>query len=173
MSCSENYANKLDEELKKKFKNKFSSNYINKSILFLRKGVYLFVYMHDWEKVNEIKLPRKEEFYSNVNIEEITDADYMYGKRIFKNFEIKNLGEYFDLHLKSNTLLLAHVFQNFRNKCIKVYELDPVKFISTTGLAWKADLKKKKIRLELLADFDLFLMVEKGIRGGICDAIHQ
>ena len=101
--------------------------------------------MHDWEKVNEIKLPRKEEFYSNVNIEEITDADYMYGKRIFKNFEIKNLGEYFDLHLKSNTLLLAHVFQNFRNKCIKVYELDPVKFISNTGLAWKADLKKKKL----------------------------
>ena len=94
-------------------------------------------------------------------------------KRLFKNFEIKNLGEYFDLHLKSNTLLLAHVFQNFRNKCIKVYELDPVKFISNTGLAWKADLKKKKIRLELLADFDLFLMVEKGIRGGICDAIHQ
>ena len=83
MSCSENYANKLDEELKKKFKNKFSSNYINKFILFLRKGVYLFDYMDDWEKFNETKLPRKEEFYSNVNMEEITGANYMYGKKTF------------------------------------------------------------------------------------------
>ena len=83
LSCNENYSSKLDEELKKKFKNTF----INKFILLLKKGVYLFDYMDDWEKFNEIKLPRKEEVYSNVDMEEITDADYKYGKRVCKNLK--------------------------------------------------------------------------------------
>ena len=118
-------------------------------------------------------MPEKEEFYSNLNMEDITDADYMHAKRVCKDFEIKNLGEYHDLYLKSDTLLLADVFENFRKMCLKIYHLDPVKFLSAPGLAWQAALKKTEVKLELLTDIDMLLMVEKGIRGGICHAIHQ
>ena len=83
----------------------------------LRKGVYPYEYMDHWEKFNETTLPEKEEFYSNLNMEDITDADYMHAKRIFKDFEMKNLREYHDLYLKSGTLLLADVYENFRKMC--------------------------------------------------------
>ena len=93
---------------------------------------------------------------------------------MFKKFELKNLGEYHNLYVQSDTLLLADVFENFRNMCIKVYELDPAQFLSLPGLAWQAFLKKKtNVKLELLTDFDMLLMVEEGIRGGICHTIHR
>ena len=87
--------------------------------------------------------------------------------------EIKNRGEYHDLYVQSDTLLLADVFENFRNKCIEIYELDPAHFLSAPGLAWQACLKKTKVELELLIDIDMLLMVEKGTRGGICQATHR
>ena len=87
-------------------------------------------------------------------------------KRVFKDFEIKNLGEYHDLYLKSDTLLLADVFENFSKMCLNIYQLDPAKFLSAPGLAWQAALKKTVVKLELLTDIDMLLMVEKGIRGG-------
>ena len=156
LSCNKDYSNKIDEELKKRFKNtlKFSNNNNNKFILLLKKGVYPYEYMHEWEKFNEITLPEKEEFYSNLNMD-ITDADYMHGKRICKDFEIKHLGEYHDLYLKSETLLLVDVFKNFRKMCLKIYELDPVKFLSASGLAWQAALKEADVKLELLNDNDM------------------
>ena len=91
LSCNKDYWNKIDGALKKKFKNKFnfSSNDINSFILLLRKGVYPYEYMDDWEKFNETTLPEKEEFHSSLKVEEITDADYMHGKRICKDFETK------------------------------------------------------------------------------------
>ena len=73
-------------------------------------------------------MPEKEEFYSNLNMEDLTDADYMHAKRVFKDFDKKHLGEYHDLHLKSDTLLLVDVFENFRKMCLKIYHLDPAKF---------------------------------------------
>ena len=88
-------------------------------------------------------------------------------------FEIKNLGEYRDLYVKSDTLLLSDVFENFRNKSIEMYELDPIYFVSSPGLAWQACLKKARVKLELLTDYDMLLMIEKGIRGGICQATHR
>ena len=94
----------------------------------------------------------------------------MHAKRVRKDFEIKNLGEYHDLYF---TLLLADVFENFRNMCLKIYELDPVKFLSAPGLACQVALEKTKVKLDLLADIDMLLMVEKGIRGGICPPICQ
>ena len=92
LSCNKNYSNKIDEELKKRFKNtfKFFNNGINKVILLLRKGVYLYEYMDDWEKFDETTLPEKEEFYSNLNMEDIADGDYMHVKRVCKDFEIEN-----------------------------------------------------------------------------------
>ena len=77
------------------------------------------------------------------------------------------------MHVQSDTFLLADVFENFRNKCIEIYELDPSHFLSAAGLAWQAGLKKIGIELELLTDIDLLLMVEKGIRSGICHEIHR
>ena len=90
--------------------------------------------MDDWEKFKETLFPGKEDFYSHLNMEYITDVDYTHAKRVCKDFEIKNLGEYHDLHVQSNTLLLADVFENFRNICIKIFELDPAKFLSAPGL---------------------------------------
>ena len=133
LSCNKDYSNNSDEELKKRFKNtyKFSNNDINKFILLFRKGVYHYENMDEWEKIYETTLPEKEEFYSNINMEDITDADYMHAKRVCKDFKIKNLGEYNDLYLRSDTLLLADIFENFRKICLKTYDLDPVKFLST------------------------------------------
>ena len=96
--------------------------------------------MDSWERFNETSLPDKESFYSNINIEDITDVDYRHAKRVFnevvpKNFSNKNLSDYHDLYVQSDTLLLADVFENFRDMCIKVYELDPAHFLSTPGLA--------------------------------------
>ena len=116
---------------------------------------------------------KKEEFYRNLNTKDITDADYMQAKRVCKDFEIKNLGEYHDLHFKSDTLLLADVFKNVRKVCLNIYHLDPAKSLSAPGLAWQATLKKTEVKLELLTDINMVLMVEKGIRGGICNTIHR
>ena len=106
-------------------------------------------------------------------MEDITDVDHTNARRVFKEFNNKNLGYYHDLYVKSDTLLLADVFDNFRNKCIETYELDPAHFLSTPGLAWQACLKKTEVKLELLTNNDMLLMVEKGIRGGMCHAIHR
>ena len=122
---------------------------------------------------NETALPEKEEFCSNLNLEDKTDADYMHGERVCKDFEINDLGKYHDLRLKSDTLLLADVFKNFRKICLKIYQLDAVKLFPTPGLAWQADLKKTKVKLELLTDIDMLLIVQKGIKRGICNAIHR
>ena len=100
--------------------------------------------MDDCEKFHETLLPEKEEFYSNLNMEDITDADSLHAKRVSKDFEIKNLGEYHDLYLKGDTLLLADVFKNIRKMSLKIYYLDPAKFLLAPGLAWEAALKKLK-----------------------------
>ena len=92
-------------------------------------------------------------------------------KKVFKNLNNEHLGDYHDLYLQSNTLLLADVFEIFRNKCIKLHELDPAHFLSAPGLAWKTCLKKTEVKLQLLTNVDMLLMVEKGIRCGICQAI--
>ena len=123
--------------------------------------------MDDWETFNAITLPEKGEFYNNLNMDAITDVDSIHTKRVCKDSELKSLGEYHDLYLKTNTLLLADVFENFRKMCLKLYHSDPVKFLSPPGLALQAALKKTEVKLKLLTDIDMLLMVEKGIRGGI------
>ena len=101
----------------------------------MRKGAYFYEYMDNWERFNEMSLPNKESFYSNLNMENIDDIDYRHGSNLFKRFKLKNLGEYHDLYVQSDTLLLADVLENFRNKCLEVYELDPAHFLSLPGLA--------------------------------------
>ena len=106
-------------------------------------------------------------------MENIDGIDYRHGNNVFKKFKLKNIGEYHDLYVQSDALLLADKFENFRNVCIKVYELDPANFLSLPGLARQACLKKTNVKVELLTDYDMLLMVEEGIRGGICHAIHR
>ena len=93
--------------------------------------------MNDWGKCNETSLPEKEGFYSHLNMEYITDADYAHAKRACKDFEMKNLGEYHDLYVQNDALLLADLYENFPNMCLKKYELDPEKFLSAPGLAYQ------------------------------------
>ena len=174
-NCNIYYKKKFDKDLMKKFKNTYSfcNNDLNKFILLLRKGVYSYEYVDNWERFNETSLPSKKDFYSNLNMEDIDDIDYRHGNNVFKGFKLENLGDYHDLYVQSDTLLLADVFENFRDMCIKEYELDPAHFLSLPGLAWQVCLKKTNIELELLTVYDMLLMVEKGIRGGICHSIHQ
>ena len=106
-------------------------------------------------------------------MKDITDADYAHAKRVCKDFEIKKIKKHYDLYVQSDTLLLADVFENFRNMCPEIYKLDPAKFLPAPGLTQKAALKKTKEKLDLLTDIDMFLMVEKSIRGGICHSIYQ
>ena len=141
--------------------------------MLLRKVIYQYEYIVSWERFDKISLPDKEAFYSSLNMEGITSVDYRHAKRVYKEFKSKNQGNYHDLFVQSETLLLADVIESFRNKCIEIYELDPAQFLSAPGLAWQACLKNTGVNLELLTDIDMLLMVEKGIRGGICKAIHR
>ena len=175
LKCKKNYEKKINKELIQRFANiyEFCNDDLNKFILLLRKGVYPYKYMDSWQRFDETSLPDKEAFYGNLNMEDITDADYSHGKTVFEYLINKNLGVYHDLYVQSETLLLADVFENFRNMCIKVYELHPANFLSALGLAWQTCLKKTEAKLELLTDADMLLMVGKGIRGGICHAIYR
>ena len=141
--------------------------------MLLRKGVYPYEYIDSWEKFNGTTLLPKEAFYSKLNLEDITDKDYIHVQKVWDVFEIKNLGEYHDLYVQSDTLLLSDIFENFRNMCLSIYEFDPVYFVSAPGLAWQACLKKTRVKLELLTDYDMILMIEKGIRGRICQATYS
>ena len=182
MSCKSRTENNRCEECKKLIEGlvkKFPSIYqfcngdLNKFILLLQKGACHYEYMDSCEKFDEIILPPKEVFYSNLNLEDISDEDYAHAQKVWDVFKIKNLGEYHNLHAQSDTLFLADVFENFRNKCLEIYELDPVYFVSTPGLAWQACLKKTGVKLELITDYDMLLMIEKGIRDGICQATYR
>ena len=139
------------EGLTKKFPSvyQFWNGDLNKFVLLLRKGVYPYEYMDSWEKFDETALPPKKDFYSNLNLEDISDEDYAHAQKVWDVFKIKNLGEYHDLYVQSDTLLLADIFENFRNMCLNIYELDPVYFVSAPGLAWQACLKMTGVKLEL------------------------
>ena len=175
LNCKKRFARQFDKKLTKKFKNtyNFCTGDIDKFMLLLRKGIYPYEYMDDWSRSDEEQLPEKSSFYSNLNMEEISDIDYRHAEKVFNKFSIKKLGEYHDLYVQSDTLLLADVFENFKNMCIKVYGLDLVYFLSERELAWQPCLKKTGVKLELITDVDMLLMIEKGIRGGIFHSVYR
>ena len=98
--------------------------------------------MDSWDKFNETSFSNKEYFYSELDKEHITGEDYSHAQKVWNIFKIKNLAECHDLYVQSDTLLLTDVFENFRDKCIEIYELDPAHFLSAPGLARQACLKK-------------------------------
>ena len=105
-------------------------------------------------------------------MKDITGKDYAHSQKEFKELKLKNLDDYHDFYVQSHTLLLAAVFQNFRNKCIEIYKLDPTHFLSAQELAWQTCFKKIEVELELLTNNGMLLMVQKRTRGAICQAIH-
>ena len=135
--------------------------------LLLRKGVYPYEYMDSWERFEETALPPKEAFYSKLSDEHISDSDYAHAQHVWKTFECRTLGDYTVLYCRTDVLLLADVFENFRKTCQKQYGLDPAHYYTSPGLSWDALLKKTGVSLELITDYDQHLFIEKGMRGGI------
>ncbi|MES9881403.1 MAG: C2H2-type zinc finger protein [Sedimenticola sp.] len=135
--------------------------------MLLRKGIYPYDYIDTEEKFNEPHLPPREEFYSHLKRETVSETDYEHAHNVFETFRHKTLGDYHDLYLKSDVVLLCDVFEQFRNVCMEQYELDPCHFYSSPGLSWAACLKMTGVTLELMTDIDQILFIEKGIRGGI------
>ena len=135
--------------------------------LMKKKGVYPYDYMDCWQKFSDTKLPEKDEFYSLLTDENISDEQYKHAQKVWNNFNMKAMGDYHDVYLKSDILLLADVFENFRKTCHQYYELDPCHYFTSPGLSWDAMLKMTGIKLDLMTDIDMFQFIEKGLRGGI------
>ena len=145
-----------------------SQEYKNKKLnLMTRKGVYPYDFMDSFKKFDETRLPTKEDFYSILNNEHISDDDYKHAQKVWNEFNIDTMGEYHDLYLKTDILLLADVFENFRRTCLQYYKLDPCHYFTSPGLSWDAMLKMTDIKLELMTIIDMFQFIEKGMRGGI------
>ena len=114
----------------------------------LRKIVLPYVYMDSWEKFYETSLPPKKDFYSELILEDINDKDYLHAQKVFKEYW-KDIGDYHDFYVQTDTFLLTDLFKKFRDKCIEIYGLDSSYFYSAPGLSLQACLKKTDVRLEL------------------------
>ena len=132
-----------------------------------QKGVYSYDFMDSFEKFDQTELPTKEQFYSILNDQHVTNDEYNHAKKVWKTFYIKTMGEYHDLYVKSDMLLLAGMFENFRKTCLQCYKLDPCHYFTSPGLSWDAMLKMINIKLELMTDVDMFQFIEQGMRGRV------
>ena len=150
--------------------------------LLRRKGVYPYDWMDNDDKFKDKQLPPKEAFNSVLKGEGISDAEYEHAQNVWQTFKCQTFNDYHDLYLKSDTLLLADVYENFRSTCMKTYGLDPAKYYTAPGLSWGAMLKSTGIELDLYAEKqgdkiiekpDVLLMIEKGIRGGVSTITHR
>ena len=155
--------NGTDDSLVPHTKNRFQE----KTHLTLRKGVYPYDYMDSPKRLEETQLPPKSEFYSKLSDSNISDEDYEHAQKVWRGFEMSTMRDYHDLYLELDVLLLADVFENFREICLKNYKLDPAWYLTAPGLSWDAMLRTTKIKLELLNDPDMLMMFEKGTRGGV------
>ena len=141
--------------------------------LIKRKGVYPYDYMDSFQRFSEKSLPAREDFYSILNDSGISESDYSHAKEVWSTFKIRDLGEYHDLYLRTDVLLLADVFESFRGTCQTNYGLDPCHYYSAPGLSWDALLRMTGVNLDLIADLDQQLFIEKGMRGGISTITHR
>ena len=157
-------------ELTEKFLNtyQFCNDDLNKFVLLLRKGVYPYEYMDSWERFNETSLPPKKDFYSELILEDISEKDYNHAQKVFEEY-CTDMGDYHDLYVQTDTLLLADVFEKFRKKCVEIYRLDSSYFFSAPGLAWQA---KREVKLELLKVIDMLLLILKNVLEEECVNQH-
>lgn len=142
--------------------------------LIRKKGIYPYDYMNNWSKFEETQLPIKHYFYNSITEEHISESQYKHANEVWNHFNINNLGEYTDLYLKTDVLLLCDVFEHFRRTSLLYYKLDPAYYITSPSLSWDAMLLHTKVKLELISDLEMYQMLEKGIRGGLaqCSLRH-
>ena len=147
----------LSEEFEK-------DGYTSEQITLLkRKGVYPYDFTSSFESLKVENLPSIQDFYSFLNEEGISEEEYKHAQLVWHTFKIKNLGEYSDLYLKTDVLLLSDIFENFRKSCRAAYDLDVAQYFTLPGFSWDAMLKYTEIVLELLTDIEMLLFVEKGM----------
>ena len=141
--------------------------------LVTRKGVYPCEYMDSFDRFDETQLPPKESFHSSLSDESISDQDYKHAQEVWTTFNCQTIGDYHDLYLRTDVLLLADVFENFRKTAMKTYELDPAWYYTLPGYSWDCLLKCTNIELEQITEPDMYLFIEKGLRGGISMVSHR
>lgn len=154
-------------EVRKHFSDEREFEYMRK------KGIFPYSYVDCLDKLNETQLPDKEDFYDSLTKQDVTDEDYNRAKEVWDLFRCQTLGDYSDVYLKSDVLLLADIFENFREICLKTYGLDPAQYFTAPGLSWDAMLRFTGIELELLTDIDMFHFFKKSIRGGISQCVER
>ncbi|XP_024893432.1 uncharacterized protein LOC112468467 [Temnothorax curvispinosus] len=157
----------LDNDKLKIIRSKFSTLSDNDFKLLTRKGVFPYEYVDSVEKLEDTFLPPRDSFYSSLTGETVSESDYAHAANVWQRFSVRTLGEYSDLYLKTDVLLLADVFENFRDSCVASYGLDPAYYYTLPGFTWDAMLKLTRINFELLTDVDMVMFVERGIRGGL------
>ena len=163
-SSLDNLVKNLPDEAFNYTKHEFKKEQFN---LMKQKGIYPYDHMDCFDRFNETKLPVQQDFYSILNNEHTSDKQYKHAQNVWDTFNLKTMGDYHDLYLKSDVLLLADVFENFRKTCLQYYKLDPCHYFTSPGLSWDAMLKMTDIKLELITDIDMYQFIEKGMRGGI------
>ena len=152
-SSSDKLVSNLPKEAFKYTSEEFTGKKLN---LMSQKGVYPYDFMDSFEKFDQTEPPTREQFYSILNEQHITNDKYNHAKKVWKTFNIKTMGEYHDLYLKSDVLLLADVFESFRKTCLQYHKLDPCHYFTSPGLSWDAMLKITNIKLELMTDETCF-----------------
>lgn len=141
--------------------------------LSLRKQVYPYEYLDSKAKFEEGQLPPISNFYSTLSRESISNEDYAHAQTVWKEFNLENLGQYYDLYVLTDVLALTDVFENFQNTCLNYYGLDAAHFYTSLGLAWQVALEMTGVRLKLLIDIDMHLFIENGLRRGISMISHR
>ena len=146
---------------------------IDKIKLLLRKGVFPYDWSNSWDKFDKTSLPPRKGFYSLLSQQNISKEDYEHAQKVWQEFEMKNFGEYHDLYLETDILLLVNVFMNYTIMCLNDDGLDPSHYVSAPGMFNDSLYKSSGAELKLMTDMDEYLMVEKGIRGGMTMASHR
>ena len=163
----------LYENFKKKWKKKLEPVEEKAFELLTRKGVYPYAYMDSFERFKETRLPSKEAFFNDLTKKDISEEDFEFAEEIWKTFHLQNLGELHDLYMETDTLLLADVFENYRNVILKNYGLDPVHFYTAPSLSWSAGLKFTKVKLEIPLDVNMHIFTDLALRGGISMVLNH
>ena len=154
------------------FKNKWKGLPEEAFELLTRKGVYPYAYMDSADRFKETKLPPEKDFYNDLTKQHITEEDYAFVEKLWNTFHLQSLGELHDLYMETDTLLLADVFQNYRQVIMKNYGLDPIHFYTAPSLSWSAGLKFTNVKLEIPSDVNMHMFFDRGLRGGISMVSH-
>ncbi|XP_018403208.1 PREDICTED: uncharacterized protein LOC108780113 [Cyphomyrmex costatus] len=166
-SSLDKLASYLEKDKLKIVRSEFSSLSDEDFNLLTRKGVFPYKYVDCVEKLNDTRLPPRESFHSSLTGDTVSESDYAHAANVWKRFSVRTLGEYSDLYLKTDVLLLTDVFENFRESCVASYGLDPAHYYTLPGFTWDAMLKHTRVKFELLTDIDMVMFIERGIRGGL------